>query len=98
MKTILLSIFIFVFVGCSLPKTTVRTVDERPSIMVQGAPKESILFVDGLSMGKAKQYSGDPEVLILETGTHDVKIVENGSVIFEQRVFLGSSLKTIKVR
>jgi hypothetical protein len=39
--------------GCTYPTSSVRVPDERPSIVIQNAPKSAILFVDGLNMGLA---------------------------------------------
>ncbi len=98
MKTAFLLLFLTLLAGCSMPTTKVQTADERPSISVQGAPRGAILFVDGLAMGRADQYAGAPEILRLEPGIHEIRLVQNGAVIFAQRIFLDSAHKTISVR
>lgn len=92
---VLISLFFF---GCSMPSTTVRTVDSRPSIAIKGVSESAELFVDGLNMGNADDYNGDPQTLTIEPGTHKVSILENGKVIYEQNIFVESELKTITVR
>jgi len=89
--------FLFL-VGCSMPTTSVQTVDDRPSISVHGAPRGAVLFVDGLSMGPADYYDGDPHILRLESGTHEIRIVKDGAVVFSERIFLGSAHRKINVR
>jgi hypothetical protein len=90
--------------GCAMPTTTVRTIDDRPTIAIKGAPEGAMLFIDGLNMGLANQYagenarSGQPTALTVEPGTHMVSITLNGATIYEQKVFVDSSLKTITVR
>jgi hypothetical protein len=84
--------------GCPMPQTSVRTVDDRPTLAFKGAPEGSILFVDGISMGTASQYDGDPNVLTVEPGTHNVRIIASDTVVYEQKVFVESALKTITVR
>lgn len=84
--------------SCSMPSTVVRTVDDRPTLAFKGVPEGAVLFVDGLNMGPAGQYDGDPTVLTVEPGTHVVRVIVNNEAIFEQRVFVESSLKTITVR
>jgi uncharacterized lipoprotein YajG len=79
------------------PATTVRTLDERPSLSLSGAPAEAVLFVDGLDMGPAKAYDGRPQVLRLEPGTHLIEVKSAGVTIFKQTVFIESGLKEIKV-
>jgi len=56
--------------GCSMPATSVRTVDDRPTLIFKGAPDGAVLFVDGLNLGPANQYNGAPKALIVEPGTH----------------------------
>jgi uncharacterized lipoprotein YajG len=88
----------FALGGCSMPSTVVRTVDDRPTLAFKGAPREAILFVDGINMGSAAQYDGDPKVLTVETGTHNVIVKVGQEDIFEKRVFVESSLKTITIK
>jgi len=101
MKRILLLLLLFITYGtfgCSMPATSVRTVDDRPTLIFKGAPDGAVLFVDGLNLGPANQYNGAPKALIVEPGTHNVRITVNDVVVYEQRVFVESSLKTITVR
>lgn len=84
--------------SCSMPTTTVRTIDDRPTLAIKGAPEDATLFVDGLNMGPAIKYNGDPNVLGVESGTHVVRVTTGQTVIYEQRIFVESSLKTITVR
>jgi archaellum component FlaG (FlaF/FlaG flagellin family) len=81
-----------------MPTTSVRTVDDRPALAFKSAPEGSIVFVDGLNMGAANEFDGDPKALTVEPGTHTVRITVNNTVIYEQRVFVESALKTITVR
>jgi uncharacterized lipoprotein YajG len=84
--------------ACAGPTTTVRTVDTRPAIAVAGAPSGSLLHVDGAVAGDAQYYDGHPNVLRLEPGTHLVEIRDRaGNVVYSQRVFVESELKTIQV-
>lgn len=83
--------------GCASPNTTVRTADDRPALAFQDAPKDALLFVDELSMGPANQYNGRPKVLMIEPGMHNVRVTVNSKILFEQRVFVESSTKTIKL-
>ncbi|MEN8135640.1 MAG: hypothetical protein ABFS18_08915 [Thermodesulfobacteriota bacterium] len=89
---------VFMLFGCSVPSTTVRSVDSRPSIAIKGASAEADLLIDGLNMGKASVFNGSPKTLIIEPGTHRVTVVENGNVIHEQSIFVDSELKTIILR
>ena len=99
-KTICASILLTVlsFTGCAMPTTSVRTVDDRPTIAIKNAPEGAILFVDNLNMGLANKYDGNPAILTVEPGTHIVRVVAGNDTIYEQKVFVEDSLKTITVR
>ncbi len=99
MKKLFTVILMVVFIGCAMPKSQVISTDERPKISIQGAPQGTILYVDDLSMGDANQYNGVDQVLSLESGTHIVEIRSiDGSIIYQEKVFLGSELKKIRVK
>jgi uncharacterized lipoprotein YajG len=99
-KDILFSLLaiIFTLCSCTMPATTVRTVDDRPTLAFKGVPEGALLYIDGLNMGSAAQYNGEPNVLTIEPGTHIVRVTFNNEVIYEQRIFVESSLKTITIR
>ena len=94
-----LAVFLMVFLAaCSMPSTVVKTPDTRPSLAFEGAPEGAILFLDGVRTGLANQYDGQPDVLRVEPGTHLVTITgRDGAVLLEQKVFVESELKTLKV-
>lgn len=76
--------------ACSLPQTTVRSGTSQPGLIVTGAPDGSTLFVDGLQIGAATEYDGDPNVLAVLEGTHTVEIRRDGNVVFSQKTFVGA--------
>jgi hypothetical protein len=78
------------FTGCALPQTTVRTGSEQPSLLVKGAPSGTVLYVDGLEMGPAAQFDGNPNVLAVLEGAHQVEIRQGNAVIYHDKVFLSS--------
>lgn len=84
--------------GCSLPATSVRSVDSRPSLAIKGTSPSAELLIDGLNMGKAEAFNGDPQVLTIEPGTHKVSVVDHGRTVYEQNIFVESELKTITVK
>jgi len=87
----------FVF-GCSMPETLVRTSDTRPQLAIKGAPAKSILYLDNLEIGEANEYNGEPKTLIIQPGTHLVTIKSrDGELIFSQKIFVESELKTISI-
>ena len=76
--------------ACSLPQTTVRSGSSQPGLIVKGAPDGSTLFIDGLQVGSATEYDGDPNVLAVLEGTHTVQIRQDGNVIFSEKTFVAA--------
>jgi hypothetical protein len=99
MKTFVIALqAAWLLAACAMPQTVVRTPDTRPSIAIAGAPAGSVLVVDGKPVGDATVVDGLPNALLVEPGTHDVEIRDAaGNVIYRQRVFVESELKTIQV-
>ena len=99
MKAFLLITLVLFLSACAMPATTVRTSDTRPSLAFDGAPKGATIYIDGLPMGDADKYDGQPEVLVVEPGTHLVTIKDGkGSIILDRKVFVESEIKTLKVQ
>jgi len=99
MKRLFLASALSIAACGAMPSTTVRTTDSRPSLAVEGAPRGSLLFVDGNRIGDAGVYDGQPAVLLVEPGTHVVDVRDtSGKVIFRQTIFVESETKTIQVR
>ena len=89
---------IFALAACAMPNTTVRTTDTRPSLAFDGAPDGSVLYVDGQRIGDPNQYDGQPNILLVEPGTHLVVVKgADGAPLFERKVYVESELKTLKV-
>ncbi len=86
-------------VGCAprYPVTKVNSIDSRPTLSFENAPRDAVVLVDGLSMGSVSKYDGKPNVLIVEPGTHEITIMENNVVVLKQAVFVESEHKVIKV-
>jgi len=98
-KCLVAAVSLAALTACSMPNTTVRTTDTRPSIAIDGAPDGAILYVDGQKIGEANKYDGQPKVLVVEPGTHAVVVKgPDGALLFDRKIFAESELKTIKVR
>jgi hypothetical protein len=84
--------------ACAGPTTTLRTVDTRPALAIAGAAGGLMLFVDGTAIGDPRSYDGNPNILRVEPGTHDIELRNAaGAVVFRERVFVESELKTVTV-
>jgi hypothetical protein len=76
------------------PAESTKTIDHRPAIQIKGASSSAMLYVNGLYMGPA---DFDAPVLV-EPGTHMVKVVEPSGATYNEKVFVsGSMTKTITV-
>ena len=86
--------------GCRYPDSQVRTVEDQPRIVLHDAPAGSILYVDGIQIGSAREYGPKSNALILEPGTHQVIVrTGSGTLLLEETIFLGGSeLKTLRIR
>jgi hypothetical protein len=90
MKPMLILVLTFLLGACALPQTNVQTGSPRPQLAIRGAPVDAVLVVDGISMGPASQFNGNPKVLIVEEGAHRVEIQRAGHVIHVERTFVGN--------
>jgi hypothetical protein len=97
-SSIAIIISLLLLIGCVTPTTVVKTADTRPSLIITGAPADAILLLDGLNMGRANQYDGKPNYLIVIPGTHKISILQGDTVIYEQVIFVESERKEVRVR
>jgi hypothetical protein len=87
MKTLGALLVITLLSGCSLPQTTVRSGSSQPGLIVRDAPSGSTLFVDGLAIGPANEFDGNPKVLTVLEGIHKVEVRSGATVIFSEKTF-----------
>jgi len=67
-------------------------------LVVKGAPSGSFVIVDGLEVGPAESFDGNPGALIVEEGTHLVEVKRAGQTIHSERIFISSGeTRTISV-
>jgi hypothetical protein len=92
MKRVLSLFALAALVAACTPAERVETVDDRPSLEVTGAVSGSRLYIDGLDMGVVDQP------LLLEPGTHLVKVVGPRGGTFSEKVFVsGRGLRKLAV-
>jgi len=88
LKSVLFVCLVIVFVGCSYPVSNVNQGGERPALVIKGANASAQLYLDGLLIGSAAKYNGKPKKLLVETGAHKLRVVDNGEVIHEQSILV----------
>ncbi len=86
--------------GCHYPDAAkIEQKDNRPSIGISGAPKGAVLFVDGLKMGIAKQWDGEKNVLLVESGKHRIEVKSGNTTLLSETIFLsGTTTKVLTVQ
>jgi hypothetical protein len=90
MKKLSFLLVVALLSACALPQTTVKTGSAPPTLIVKGAPAGSILFVDGLAMGNAAQYDGNPKTLAVLEGTHRVEVRLGSTLVYKEKAFASS--------
>jgi hypothetical protein len=84
--------------ACALPQTTVRTGSSAPGLIVTGAPAGATLYVDGLEMGAASQFDGNPKVLAVLEGAHKVEVRLGPTAVYSEKAFVSNGeTHTVKV-
>lgn len=92
MKRIFAIAMVAALVAACSPAERVEIVDDRPSLEVTGAAAGARLYVDGLDMGLVSQP------LLLEPGTHMVKVVGPKGGAYSEKVFVsGRGLRKLAV-
>ncbi|KIL97896.1 hypothetical protein CCC_00957 [Paramagnetospirillum magnetotacticum MS-1] len=92
MRRLLSVLAMAAMVAACAPAERTETVDDRPSLEVVGAVSGARLFIDGLDMGVVDQP------LLLEPGTHVVKVVGPKGGIYTEKVFVsGRGLRKLAV-
>ena len=91
MRTMTILAVLALLCACtSLPETNVHTGAATPSLIVSGAPAGAVLYVDGLAMGPAAQYDGNPKMLAVLEGTHQVEVRQGATVVYSEKAYVGS--------
>lgn len=98
MKPTVIFLLAVAVAGCVYPTSKVNTVDDRPTLSVDGAPSGSVLVVDGIVVGPAAEFASGKQAVRLQSGTHVIRVESAGRAIFEEKVFLSSGIsKSINV-
>lgn len=58
-------------------------------LIVTGAPKGSIVYVDGLQAGQPMEQSDHPQILDVSAGAHKVEVHLDDTVVYREDTYLG---------
>lgn len=94
-------LMLVVFLGaCQLPSEHVVISDSSAGLSFR-VPADSDaayeVYVDGLLMGKARDFREGEAILKVLPGSHVVKIVSNGQVVMEDKVYVASGANKVLV-
>lgn len=102
LKTALLTLAASVLLaGCTAPRYTAQTLDNRPQITFKTTLKASkmAVLVDGKAVGKVSDYLDGKATLRILPGTHLVEIVRPDGSKMQERIYAGDGVtKTIVVQ
>jgi hypothetical protein len=90
MKRVSIILLSLITAACALPETTVSSGAQRPRLVIQGAPDDAELVVDGITMGAAQRFNGQPGVLLVEEGVHQVEVRRAGMRIHAEKLLIGA--------
>ncbi len=77
----------FGLAACSVTQKA-HVLDDRPLVMFENAQPEDIVLIDGVELGFAKDFKAEQSALIIEPGTHMLKVVRNGLPLLEQQFYI----------
>ncbi len=90
MKTLLAMFLLATLSACALPETSVRTGAVRPKLAFPNAAPDMILFIDGIAIGPAARYDGNPGVLLVEEGVHLLELKRGGQTIHSEKTLVSN--------
>ena len=90
MKTLLALILLATLSACALPETSVRTGASRPKLAFPNAAPDLILVIDGITIGPAARYDGNPGVLLVEEGVHLLELKRGGQTVHSEKTLVSN--------
>jgi len=90
MKTFFALVLLLAQAACALPETSVTTGAARPRLSFPNAAPDMILVLDGITIGPAARYDGNPGVLLVEEGTHLLELKRNGQTVHSEKAFVSN--------
>jgi hypothetical protein len=64
-------------------------------LIVTGAPVGSLLFIDGVQTGEAKEVANRPQVLDVAPGSHTVEVKVGDTVAYRENTFVAAGDKLV---
>jgi hypothetical protein len=64
-------------------------------LIVTGAPARSLLFIDGVQTGEAKEVTSRPQVVDVAPGSHIVEVRMGDAVAYRENTFVAAGDKLV---
>lgn len=98
---ILSAVALVLFLGaCQMPTEQVVIGDNSAGLSFRLAGDTNAVYevyVDGLLMGKAREFREGEAILRVLPGSHVVKVVSNGQVVMEDKLYVASGANKVLV-
>lgn len=98
---ILSLIAVVIWLGaCQMPSEEVVISDSSAGISFRVVPDTDQVYevyVDGLLMGNARDFQEGESILKILPGSHVIKIVSNGAVVMEDKLYVASGANKVLV-
>jgi len=72
-----------------------KALPEPTELIVTGAPVGSIVFVDGVQFGKAKEVLNRPQELEVAPGTHTIEVRMGDTVAYRENTYVAQGDKRV---
>lgn len=88
-----------VLAACAYPISTVQQGGEPAMLFFNGAPEGARVIVDGVDAGEASAFDGRRQVLSVEPGRHNVRVVIGGAELYGNDIYVGAGSRLeVRVR
>ena len=86
--------------ACQMPSETVVIGDNSAGVSFRiAADTDQVyeVYVDGLLMGKARDFQEGKAILNILPGSHIIKVVSNGQVVLEDKLYVAAGANKVLV-
>ena len=95
--SILTIAFTLVLSACAYPATVTQQGASPAAIYFIGAPEASRVLVDDTDAGEAALFDGRRQVLAIEPGRHNIRVVSGGLDLYNDDLYVGAGAR-VEVR
>lgn len=100
MKLLTLVVMALWLSACQLPSEEVVTGDNSAGVsfrIASDTDQTYEIYVDGLLMGKARDFQEGKAILKILPGSHIIKVVSHGQVVLEDKLYVAAGANKVLV-